>query len=88
MSLVVPVPGRSGSNGQRSPGPGDKAFGLLKGEAHMANQFVNPQEEKAENMTDTNESTEKKVDRIAEKAAEKAAKTQQKNEKDHPIFSE
>lgn len=54
----------------------------------MANQFVNPQEEKVENMTDTNESTEKKVDCIAEKAAEKAAKTQQKNEKDHPIFSE
>jgi hypothetical protein len=54
----------------------------------MAEQFVNPQEQKVTDETDTTNSTDKKLDRIAEKAAEKSSKTQQKAEKDNPIFTE
>jgi hypothetical protein len=60
----------------------------IKGDDVMAEQFVNPQEQKVQDETDTSKSTDKKLDRIAEKAAEKAGKTQQKNEKDQPIFTE
>jgi hypothetical protein len=58
------------------------------GDDAMAEQFVNPREQKVQDETDSGKSTEKSIDRIAEKAAEKAAKTQQKNEKNTPIFTE
>jgi hypothetical protein len=54
----------------------------------MANQFINPQEEKVEDTAEARRSKEKKLDLIAEKAAQKAAKTEQKDEEGSPIFSE
>jgi len=53
----------------------------------MPTQFENPQEQKVEDETVSKESSGKRIDSVAEKAAEKASKTQQKNEKDQPIFS-
>jgi hypothetical protein len=54
----------------------------------MAEHFVNPQEQKVKDETEAGDSTNKKLDRIAEKAAEKGAKTEQKSEKENPIFTE
>jgi hypothetical protein len=56
-------------------------------EKNMPTQFENPQEQKVEDETVSKESSGKRIDSVAEKAAEKASKTQQKNEKDQPIFS-
>lgn len=53
----------------------------------MPEQFVNPQEQKVEDEIAPEESSQKRIGQIAEKAAEKASKTEQKNEKDQPIFS-
>ena len=53
----------------------------------MPSQFENPQEEKVEDDTVSEESTAKRIENIAEKAAEKSSKTEQKSEKDRPIFS-
>jgi hypothetical protein len=55
----------------------------------MSEQFQNPNAVKPEDTTTSNspEEKEKKVEQIANKAAEKPAKTEQKYDKDHPIFS-
>ena len=56
-------------------------------EKNMSKQFENPQEQKVEDQTVSNESSGKRIDNIAEKAAEKASKTEQKKENDLPLFS-
>ena len=53
----------------------------------MSKQFENPQEQKVEDQTVSNESSGKRIDNIAEKAAEKASKTEQNEREDLPLFS-
>ena len=56
-------------------------------EKNMPQQFENPQEQKVEDETVSQESANKRVDNVAEKAAGKAAQTEKKYEQDQPIFS-
>ncbi|MGD0939417.1 MAG: hypothetical protein ABR905_06850, partial [Terracidiphilus sp.] len=49
----------------------------------MPEQFENPQADKLEDDTVSDESVEKKIDRVAEKAAEKSSRTEQRFDKEN-----
>jgi hypothetical protein len=53
----------------------------------MTEQFENQQEEKLKEITDSEASAKKRIDLIAEKAAEKSTKTEQRYDKNNPVFS-
>jgi len=53
----------------------------------MPEQFQNPDATKLEDAAVAEESAEKKIEHIAEKAATKSTKTEQKYDRDRPIFS-
>ena len=53
----------------------------------MPEQFENQEVTKLEDETASDATAEKRIERVAEKAAEKSTKTEQRYDRDQPIFS-